>query len=363
MEKHRIKLLDSFRFIAILCVLLYHFTDTWARLLPYGNFYRHIFSFGYIGVYFFFMISGFVISYTLENTQSMWAFSRNRLVRLWPPMILCSLVTFGIIRLLDDQHLFRNAHEVKNFLPGLTFTNPTLWTQLTGVNFHWLNGSYWSLWVEIQFYIIASATYFLSRKHFFRNMLLIGIVIALIKYIPVDLLNHHIINSAGGVSFLEGWRHENEIFNITFFITWFLPGVVFYQLYKGFRFRRDMSISICTFAAVFCLLRDIRVFFATSANVMIPACLLMFGLFLLLICRRNYLSFLDNALFERIGIISYTIYLIHEEIGVLLINKYGHYLGSWSPLAPLIIILAVIGFAELSYRFYERKLSRMLKKN
>jgi peptidoglycan/LPS O-acetylase OafA/YrhL len=59
---------------------------------------------------------------------------------------------------------------------------------------------------------------------------------------------------------------------------------------------------------------------------------------------------------------SYSIYLIHEAIGVLLINKYGKYMGIWSPVSPLIVMVLVVGFAGLSYRFYEKKAALFLKR-
>jgi peptidoglycan/LPS O-acetylase OafA/YrhL len=363
MSKHRIELLDSFRFIAIMAVLLYHLTDSWLPLYPYGNFFNHIFKYGYLGVNFFFIISGFVISYTLENTASLASFYRNRFSRLFPAMLLCTVITFIVICLLDDRHLFKNAHEIKNFIPSLTFINPTLWTLVTGVNFHWINGSYWSLWTEIQFYLIASGLYFLNKKHFFRNVLLAGIMISFIKYIPICFLNDHTAYTQmhGLNDFFEGWRYGNEVFNLTFYITWFMAGIVFHQLYKGFSIKQNRLQALLSVITLFCLVRDLKVFFATSFFATIIGCLIMFILFLLMIYNNKYLFFLKIPFLSRIGIISYSIYLIHEEIGVLLINKYGKYLYGWSALSPFIVIIIAICFAELSYRFYEKRISRFIK--
>jgi peptidoglycan/LPS O-acetylase OafA/YrhL len=141
-DERRVKLLDSFRFIAITAVLFYHFTHLWVTQYPYGNYFHHIFKYGYLGVQFFFIISGFVISYTLENTPTLFSFYKNRFSRLFPSMLLCSLITLIVISLLDDHYLFKNAHELKNFIPSLTFINPTLWTLITKVNFYWINASY-----------------------------------------------------------------------------------------------------------------------------------------------------------------------------------------------------------------------------
>jgi peptidoglycan/LPS O-acetylase OafA/YrhL len=365
MNRHRIELLDSFRFIAIISVLLYHFTNSWVTLYPYGNFFQHIFKYGYLGVHFFFMISGFVISYTLEKTPDLYSFFRNRFTRLFPPMFLCSLITFFMVRLLDDHDLFKNAHELKNLVPGLTFMNPSLWTLITNTDFHWINGSYWSLWVEIQFYVISSSLYFLDKKHFFRNILLAGIVLSIVKYIPQYFLNNPVqyLELHGLHPFFNEWKYGNEIFNLTFYITWFLSGVIMYELYKGFKLRQHVFQALCSLMILFCLVRDTKTFFTESLAVTIFASLLMFVLFLLMIYRKEYLFFLKNPLLIRIGVISYSIYLVHEETGILLIIKYGGYLGQWSPLAPFIMIIIVICFAELSYRFYEKRISTLLKKS
>jgi peptidoglycan/LPS O-acetylase OafA/YrhL len=93
-----------------------------------------------------------------------------------------------------------------------------------------------------------------------------------------------------------------------------------------------------------------------------PSFILMIVLFVLMIYKRHYLSFLEHPLFMRIGVISYSVYLAHENIGVLLINKYGGYLGRWNPLSALIVIVLIVVLAELSYRFVEKKTARLLKR-
>jgi peptidoglycan/LPS O-acetylase OafA/YrhL len=357
MNSHRIDLLDSFRFLAVMSVLLYHFTFRWGHQYPNGTYYGDLFKYGYLGVNFFFIISGFVISYTLENTADFKAFFKNRFIRLFPPLLLCTLITFGAAALLDKDNLFSFAHRSRNLLPSLTITNPRIWELLTKGNFAWINGSYWSLWVELQFYVIASTLYFLGKKNFFRNMLFASLALSVIKYSPTVLLNTSWGNHLPGViiSFIRGWRFADELFNICFYILWFALGVICHQLYKGLPFRGN-SFLYCCIAIVLCLLYTDR--FVYSGWLLH---LLMAGLFGLLIYKRRLLSFLDIPLFKRIGVISYSIYLIHEVIGVLLIDRFGGFLG-WSPLIPLLVIILTILFAELSYRFYEKRSSILLKK-
>ena len=194
-------------------------------------------------------------------------------------------------------------------------------------------------------------------------MLLAGMAISLSKYIPLYFLKYHPAWSHPGRwnAFFYGWKYINELFNITFFLIWFLPGVVFYRLYTGFRFAQHRFAGILSIILFFYLLIETRVFNATTYYVTQLAGLFMIAFFLLLIYKRKYLFFLDVPFFRRVGVISYTVYLIHEPIGVTLINKYGGLPGLLSPLALFVVIMMVIGFAELSYRFYETKVSSFLK--
>ena len=368
MNSRRIDLLDSFRFLAILGVLLYHFTFEWKDSCPYGDYFGSLFRYGYLGVQFFFVISGFVISYTLEGTDTLSSFWKNRFIRLFPPLLACTILTFGVAGILDRHFLFPNAHKAINFLPTFTLTNPSLWTSLTHTHFGWINGSYWSLWVEIQFYLLASVCYFWNKERFFRNILVITILLSIIKYIPPYLLHGGSWGpfSPGMTDLLSGWGFINAAFNIDYYILWFALGIIFYHLYKfqhlykGVRIRSRPLTMIGSLIVLYQLYED-RLYAEIIPTIRIFQ-LIVVTLFLFLIYKKKVLSFLDNAVFKRIGVISYSMYLIHEVIGVLLINRYGVYLGRWAPVSLLIVIFLVIIFAELSYRFYERKTALFLKK-
>ena len=124
MPERKIGAIDSFRAISIISVLIYHLTNPWVTKYPHKDFFLHIFKYGYLGVNFFFMISGFVICLTLENTPNILVFYRNRFARLFPAMLLCTILIFIFVHFLDDKGQFGDAHKLKNTLPALTFTNP-----------------------------------------------------------------------------------------------------------------------------------------------------------------------------------------------------------------------------------------------
>jgi peptidoglycan/LPS O-acetylase OafA/YrhL len=361
MPKHRIEVLDGFRAIAIISVLMYHFTGPWVKY-PHQDFFLHIFKYGYLGVHLFFMISGFVICYTLENTPNLLSFYRNRFARLFPAMLLCTVLIFLFVRFVDDQVQFKSAHDLKNVLPGLTFINPQIWSLVTGKEFKWLNGSFWSIWVEVQFYVIASAVYFANRKNFPRNLFIVCIAVVISKYIPIGLYNTWSSSFSKETNhILVTWRKDDEIFNITFWITWFFCGSAFYHLYNSVKKKTNTFPVLYLIVSLLCLTADTKNFFKQTFIETMIACLIMVVLFLLMIYKERSLFFLKNSFISRIGIVSYSIYLIHEQIGTLLIQKTAPYFGSWSWLTPLPVIVIFMIFGELSYRFYESKVSKILR--
>ncbi|HMH23165.1 MAG TPA: acyltransferase [Puia sp.] len=364
MKEKRIEILDSFRFVAIISVIFFHYTYRWTvpynstNLYPYGDFFGNSFRYGNNGVQFFFIISGFVISYTLENTSDLSAFFKNRFIRLFPPILFWSIITYLVFIILDNAHLFSTSHQLKNFLPSLTFINPKIWETIFKTKFDWLNGSYWSLWIEVQFYFISSILFFINKKNFFRNILVLTVIMILQNYILIHFLPSKRIEllSPTLFSFVSSWSYANQVVNIASYIAFFTMGVIFHHLYKRYPISLRSLAGLCAvFIPVYILFSGIII----EARIIY---FVMITLFLLMIYKRSYLSFLENPLFRRIGVISYSVYLAHEHIGVLLINKYGGYLGNWSPLCVLIMPVLIILSAELSYRLVEQKVARQLKK-
>ena len=76
-KETRIQWLDVLRGLAILLVILFHFTYVYAKIYPMNAFTNApIFqvSFGWIGVYLFFMISGYIIYLTIQNKSGIFDF-------------------------------------------------------------------------------------------------------------------------------------------------------------------------------------------------------------------------------------------------------------------------------------------------
>lgn len=92
----RFQLLDTYRGIAAILVVLYHFTIVFKDQLGY-SFFNGFFLFGQSGVDFFFILSAFVITYRYfhvkANKESVAIFVKKRFMRIYPLYwIVCGIV-------------------------------------------------------------------------------------------------------------------------------------------------------------------------------------------------------------------------------------------------------------------------------
>lgn len=145
---NRVETIDVFRGVAILLVVLYHFT---ARLpadamnvtgAPAPAAY-----FGWCGVYVFFAISGYCIYLTLERSATLALFLARRFSRLYPAFLAAALFLFAYGMLVPLPSIpDAGFHERVSTLLDLTMN------LLFVGDGRWINGSFWSIAVEIKFY-------------------------------------------------------------------------------------------------------------------------------------------------------------------------------------------------------------------
>jgi len=351
MQKNRIEVLDSFRGIAIIMVIFFHFFSRWTNLYPYQN-YCDFFGYGKFGVHFFFMISGFVILFTLQKTKSLAQFWFNRFIRLLPAMFFASILTYVFFNLFDSDFLFPTSHYFKNILVSLTFIQPSLLESITqySVKLDYVSGSYWSLWVEIQFYVLASFFYFFNQKKFYYYFFVTSILLMIFNF----LLSHIYIDNYIIVK-LKALR---QVFDLINALPFFGLGAIFYVFYENSRNQIKNStyeISIFVFFTLFLIFTN----YQDLKKMALFACFI--SLFLLMVYYPKKISFLNNKVLNTIGISSYFLYLIHENVGVFLIHK--NYVDFGLPfVAPLLYIMLLIIFSVLFTTYIEGRIITSLKK-
>ena len=120
-----------------------------------------------IGLMFFFMISGFLITYSFLRQPKLLRFLRARFLRLWPALFVCTVAwAFFLGPALSDLplrqyfsfsnpnspylYVWRNASlfNLQNVLPGLFLTNPLP---------NQVNTALWSIPVEAEMYLWVAA--------------------------------------------------------------------------------------------------------------------------------------------------------------------------------------------------------------
>jgi peptidoglycan/LPS O-acetylase OafA/YrhL len=136
LKERRIAELDLMRFIAALAVMLHHLFRRGWPIFPATRF-------GFLGVELFFMISGFVILWT-STSRTGYEFVASRVSRLYPTFWTCVLITFVML-----------------WLAGTPASVPDLLANLTmlprALNFDYLDYVYWTLQIEMLFYVAMFA--------------------------------------------------------------------------------------------------------------------------------------------------------------------------------------------------------------
>ena len=96
MSREELKPLTALRFFAALLVFLFHVPQT--MVVAYA------FTFGYAGVGFFFLLSGFILTYSYQrvfdgmpNSAAIVSFYVSRIARIYPLLVASSLIMLAVL--------------------------------------------------------------------------------------------------------------------------------------------------------------------------------------------------------------------------------------------------------------------------
>lgn len=140
------------------------------------------FNFGSFGVAIFFLISGFVIPFSLY-TKSIKGFILSRFLRIFPTYISCSLIAITISYLISFYIFGRPYnHDLKQILLNLSLTH-SIFSMLT------IDAVNWTLAIEIKFYLISAMfySYIRSGNPRFLAYYCLVVCVFLISSMKIDL--------------------------------------------------------------------------------------------------------------------------------------------------------------------------------
>lgn len=303
------------------------------------------------GVPIFFFISGFLISRSFENNAKLSEYALNRILRIYPGLIVC--VALSILSVAATGYLHTVEVNVWNLLVWflakisiVQFYNPSF---MRGYGVGVVNGSLWSICVELQFYVLIPIIYRLlhfKSKDGFNNKLLMPIglflVINRVYFYYESEYQFEILYKLVGISFLP-W---------------------FYMFLVGMYFQRNYTImarylsgkfgilfpTYCIFAIIMNKYLGLAVFNDISPALFVPlSCVIFSFAFTWRTLSRKMLKSSD---------ISYGIYVYHMPVVNFML-----YLGYSGQFRHVLIVLAVVfGLAILSWRYIEKPCLKLKKK-
>lgn len=343
--KDRIAFLDGHRGLAILLVIGFHAFSRWATLIPNGDCCAHfpIFEFGWLGVELFFLLSGFVILMSLERSKGAIDFLRRRWLRLFPTMLACSLIIYYSAPLFLERP--EGAPTLDSLLPGLVFMDLTWLQKFIRHPIQPLEGSFWSLYVEVKFYVFAALVYF----RFGREVLLKSLVGVAGVTLCVRLL--HLVSSNALVSHLDLLTQD---LGLDYWF-WFASGAAYYQY-------RQTGRAGWAWLAIGCILGGACVLGVVAHEFLwmnLVGAIAVGSVFIVSMHSERVQAFLNCRFLQFMGFVSYPLYLLHENMLVSTLVKLAPRLPrEWFPLLPVVMLAPLAGVAFLVGRYVEPPLNK-----
>ena len=375
MEKPRYDILDGLRGVAALMVLLYHvFNDAKSFFVwpaPVNEFYH-----GFLGVDFFFILSGFVMGYAYDErwltpsqpprgeAMTFWGFVKRRLIRLHPMVVMGVLI--GVVAFIipgctkwDGSAVPVETLMWATLLALFLIPAPSGMDVRGNTEAFPLNGPHWSLFFEY----IGSLLYGLLLHRLSTKWLRVWVACGI-----VSLATYALFQKDGGVAY--GWSSEpmNLLGGALRMLYAYPMGLLMARM---FRKRKPEPIK----GPVFLLsslglmaLLGVPLFGGKDTETIFQlVCLFSFFPAIIWFAARGIVTGWRQRTVSFLGRLSYPLYAVHFPLIYLYITwvgKDGHpYEGYSQPwLAALITIGASVLVATLCLLFYDEPIRRKLSR-
>lgn len=353
--------MNGLRFFAALAVIITH-VELIKQMMNYDSLWdksKMVFELGGLGVIFFFVLSGFLITFLLleekskTGTISVRKFYLRRILRIWPLYYFIVLLGFLVlphIPMIDIpfQRMNLNKDFTMNFVLYLVML-PNLAFAMFGAVPH--IGQTWSISVEEQFYLLWPLIVKFS-KNILRSLIAVIAVLIALKILVLILFHQHPGSRALQVikPFLAMTKMESMA--IGGIGAWMLSG------------DHNIKLLYSNVLLVLALIGVVLLVYFTPDVIQDGIYLVYSALFLIIIvnvsCNPNCFLNLENKMFRTLGNISYGLYMYHMiavalVLGVL--KKTGFFVDNGF-LSQLVVytasILLTILIAWLSYTYLEK---------
>jgi len=349
--------MDIARGLASLWVFLFHTQPLFAQSSPL---IYEIAKYGAFGVPMFFVISGYVITYSAESSLSKKSspkeFLRKRFLRIYPTFWLSIIVVLTIPYAIEFISMLKSGSyiqpailisklNISEWFYFITLTK-TFFTEGNDIQaqFNTINSVYWSLAIEFQFYLVVYIA--LHFKKYFRKLLF--------TITCLSLLNQLIPTELNGGFFIHYWHlfacgiilaylNKNKIYlkNVLFKNILIIPSfLIVILLLSVIVFTKvNPTISNFTFALLFTF----------TLWAIKPFELVLIGL------KHNIITKYILEVFIILGAMSYSIYLLHAKLYHIPEMFVRQIIGRENILYGFLTIIFTIVLCAPFYYFIERK--------
>ena len=340
----RLLALDGLRLVCALAVAGYHFGDSWrldgvrppAHHLPDA---APVLIYGFLGVEVFFLISGFVICMSGWG-RTVRGFAASRAARLYPAFWVAVPATAVVVAVLPVTTgvPVSGVPSVRDVLVNLSMLAEPLNTPL-------VDTVYWTLWVELRFYLIVACLVGAGMTD--RRVRVFG---------TVWLVAAVVLPAFPGAALREVVMPD--------FAPYFIAGMTMFLLRRSpSDWRLWALLAGCWLAGLHRV--EVRAL-DLKPGFVVPVwpapVLLTIAYAVLLAIALGATDRLDWRWLGTAGALTYPFYLLHQRIGYSLIRA-GHdhtALPAWALIAGAVAILLTA--AWLVHHLVERRLAPLLRR-
>lgn len=328
---------------------------------------------GPLGVVFFFVLSGFLITYLLfvekmeRGSIKVKAFYTRRIFRIWPLYYLLFILGFFVLPQFEWFHAGNQQNALEepfwvNFWCYLLIL-PNLALSLLGTSAGSVPniGQSWSIGVEEQFYIIWPWIIKKAR----RPLLVILGFTAFLMLLKVSVLFAIEFYPSDGLLVFKNFLVMSKIECMT--IGGLGAHALYFQKDKVLKFVYQKWVQWAALISIPVLLFFTHRIFQNAVHLAYAVAFLI--IIINVSCNENSILKLENKALNFLGRISYGVYMYHILVIVFLLNMVKHYspepdtLDGWKGLVFYILAAGVtILISHLSYTYFESYFIRLKKK-
>lgn len=294
--------IEILRFVSAFSILVWHYQhfnyplNSKEMLMgqPFYEYLKIFYNYGYMGVNFFWCISGFIFYWKYGDAIKHIKFSNffiSRFSRLYPLHFITLILVLFLQNLyfsLNQNYFITQNNDFYHFFLHLFFASN--WGFEKGMSF---NGVIWSVSIEVLVYALFFILLTIFNKNIFVNILIV--IICLFFKLIYEHLAHNLIDCA-----------------LFFFIGGFLSFVLnFKKFYKKF-------IKTCSLLFILSLILIVNMNLFNFDNFMYIAQIFLYPSLILLSCEIYFNNKNLTRIFKLLGNLTYSSYLLHFPIQIFI---------------------------------------------